>query len=501
MNHPNENGTILGHPKGLFVLFSTELWERFNYYGMRALLTLYMTKKLGFADDTAALTYGAANGLLYATPLIGGMIADRLLGYRLAITIGGILMAVGEFVLTFMGFGILPENVTVFYIGMAMIIAGNGFFKPNISTMVGTLYKQGDPRRDGAFTIFYMGINIGAMSPLICGWLGENYGYHLGFGLAGVGMLLGLISFLAFRRHLGDRGLPPQPTTGAPNRNVMYSTILVLVGVILFIPLGAYLVSKPGFVAEWAAPVAGGFFITYILWESTRGTRAERNGVFVIVILSLFSVMFWAFFEQAGTSMTLFTDRHIDRTIFGYEVSTSQFQAVNAMFIVLLAPFFAMLWTRLGQKGQNPSSALKFSMALFQMGLGFAVMWLAAKQASGGLKVTMLFLIVTYLLHTTGELCLSPVGLSMVTKMAPVRLAGLLMGMWFLSNAFAHILGGVLASYSKEWGFTYLYGAIAVAASSAGVVLLLIYPLIKRWENERIASHQEIANEGIKGRA
>lgn len=491
-NQPSDQGTILGHPKGLFVLFSTELWERFNYYGMRALLTLYMTKQLGFADDGASLTYGAANGLLYATPLIGGMIADRLLGYRLAITIGGILMAIGEFILTFMGFKILPENVTVFYIGMAMIIAGNGFFKPNISTMVGTLYKQGDPRRDGAFTIFYMGINIGAMSPIICGWIGENYGYHLGFGLAGVGMLLGLFSFLALRKYLGDKGLPPQTTGGASRRSsVVLTTVLVLAGVVLFIPLAAYLVSKPGIVAEWAAPIAGGVFILYILWEAGRSSRAERHGIFVIVILSLFSVLFWAFFEQAGTSMTLFTDRHVDREVLGYEIKTSMFQAVNPIFIVLLGPFFSMLWTGLGGLGRNPSSALKFSLALFQMGLGFLVLLLAVKQVSNGVKASLLLLILTYFLHTTGELCLSPVGLSMVTKMAPVRLAALLMGMWFLSNAFAHILGGVLAAQSADWGFEKLYTVIAISGIVAGVVLLAIYPIIKRWENERLASHHQ----------
>ncbi len=491
-NQPGDQGTLLGHPKGLFVLFSTELWERFNYYGMRALLTLYMTKQLGFADDGAALTYGAANGLLYATPLIGGMIADRLLGYRLAITIGGILMAIGEFVLTFMGFKILPENTTVFYAGMGMIIAGNGFFKPNISTMVGTLYKQGDPRRDGAFTIFYMGINIGAMSPLICGWIGEKYGYHLGFGLAGIGMLLGLLSFMAFRRHLGDRGLPPQRAgDGNTNRSVIPATVAVLIGVVLFIPLAAYLVSMPKFVAQWAAPITGEVFITYILWEAFRSTSAERHGIFVIVILSLFSVLFWAFFEQAGTSMTLFTDRHVNKTILGIEVATSQFQAVNPIFIVLLAPFFAMLWTSLGRKARNPSSALKFSLALFQMGLGFAVMWFAAKQAASGVQVTAMFLILAYFLHTTGELCLSPVGLSMVTKMAPVRLAALLMGMWFLSNAFAHILGGVLAAQSADWGFEKLYSVIAISGIVAGVVLLAVYPIIKKWENERLASHQQ----------
>lgn len=493
MNQPNEHGTILGHPKGLFVLFFTELWERFNYYGMRALLTLYMVNKLGFGDEKASLTYGAANGLLYATPLIGGMLADRLLGYRLAITLGGIMMAIGEFVLTFMGFGLLPENVTVFYIGMAMIIAGNGFFKPNISTMVGTLYKQGDARRDGAFTIFYMGINIGALSPIVCGWIGEKYGYHLGFGLAGIGMLIGLVSFLSYRHYLGDRGLSPQRNSdGSVNKNALFnSTLLVIGGVILFIPLSAYLVSKPDFVSKWAAPIAGSVFIIYILWESFRGTKAERHGVFVIVILSLFSVMFWAFFEQAGTSMTLFTERHVNRSVLGYEIQTSQFQAVNPAFIILFAPLFSMLWTKLGKMGKNPSSALKFSLALFQMGLGFAVLLIAARQASSGVQASLILLILTYMLHTTGELCLSPVGLSMVTKMAPVRLAALLMGMWFLSNAFAHILGGVLAAKSENWGYEKLYTVIAISATTAGFVLLLIYPLIKKWENERLASHNE----------
>ena len=486
------SGTILGHPKGLMVLFSTELWERFNYYGMRALLILYMTEILKFDDSSAGLTYGASNGLLYATPLLGGMLADRLLGYRRAIVLGGILMAIGEFILTFIGLKVLPQNLSTFYFGLSLIIAGNGFFKPNISTMVGTLYQQGDPRRDGAFTIFYMGINLGAISPLICGWVGETYGYHFGFGIAGVGMLLGLFSFISFARLLGDRGLPPRmQVNGQPRMKTFVSELLVFAGIIVFMPITAYLISKPDIVADYAAPIAGGAFLLYVLWEALRGTKAERQGIYVIVILSLFSVVFWAFFEQAGSSMNLFTKRHVNRVVMGWEIPASMFQAVNPIFIVLLAPLFSMLWSKLGRSGRNPSSALKFSMALFQVGLGLFAMVLAARQATGNTKASLILIILTYFFHTTGELCLSPVGLSMVTKMAPVRLAALLMGMWFLSNAFAHIVGGKLAAMSADWGFEKLYTVIAVCGVIAGVVLLMIYPVIKKWENARLASHHE----------
>ncbi len=484
--------TLLGHPKGLAVLFFAELWERFNYYGMRALLVFFMTKWFMFEDQLAAITYGAANGLLYATPLVGGLLADRLLGYRRSIIMGGILMAVGEFLLSFIGFGWLPRSEWSFFGSLALIIAGNGFFKPNISTMVGTLYKQGDPRRDGAFTIFYMGINIGAAaSPLICGPIGEIYGYHYGFGIAGIGMLLGLFSFITFRRHLGDRGLPPRQMDGNQGRGV--AGVLLYLGILLFLPVAAFLVSRPHIVESYAAPFAGGAFLLYVLWEALRGTRAERQGIFVILILTTFSVVFWAFFEQAGNSMNLFTDRLVDRVIFGWEIPASAFQSVNAIFIVLLAPLFSMLWSRLGRSGNNPSSALKFSMALFQMGIGFGVLAIAARQASGGAKASVILLLLTYFFHTTGELCLSPVGLSMITKMAPTRLAALLMGMWFLSNAFAHIIGGALSARAADLGYEKLYTYIAIAGVASGVLLLAIYPIIKKWENARLASHHEPA--------
>lgn len=485
--------TFLGHPLGLFVLFFAELWERFNFYGMRALLIFYMTKWFMFEDKFATTSYGAINGLIYATPLIGGMIADRMLGYRRSIVLGGILMACGQFGLLSAGLNILPNSKWTFYTCIAFIVAGNGFFKPNISTMVGTLYKQGDPRRDGAFTIFYMGINIGAfLSPIICGIIGERYGYHYGFGLAGVGMVIGLLCFTLFTKHLGERGLPPVSATAAGGGGLAKS-MLLYGGIIAFIPIGAFLVSEPHFVEAYAAPIIGFAFIAYILWEAFRSSKTEREGTLVVVILTTFSIAFWAFFEQAGSSINLFTDRHVDRTVFGWEIPASAFQAVNALFIVLLAPVFSVIWLRLGRVGRDPSSAMKFVLALVQLGLGFVALVLAAKQAEGGAKASLLLLLLAYFFHTTGELCLSPVGLSMVTKMAPTRLAGLLMGMWFLSAAFAHVIGGKLAGYSADWGYSKLYTVIFVTSIACAVLLLVIYPIIKRWEKARIESHNDHA--------
>ena len=484
--------TFLGHPLGLYVLFFTELWERFNFYGMRALLIFYMTKWFMFDDKFASTSYGAINGLIYATPLVGGMLADRMLGYRRSIVLGGILMAMGQFGLLASGLSILPADKWTFYFCMALIIAGNGFFKPNISTMVGTLYKQGDPRRDGAFTIFYMGINIGAaIAPLLCGTIGELYGYHWGFGIAGVGMIVGLCCFVFFKQYLGDRGMPPHENAmRAPGIGGIPQGVLLYLGIFAFIPLGAYLVSMPHFVETYAAPIVGSLFIGYILWEAFKSTKAERDGILVVVILTIFSIAFWAFFEQAGSSINLFTDRHVDRMIFGWEIPASAFQSVNAIFIVLLAPLFSMLWLKLGRLGRDPSSALKFVLALVQLGMGFVALVLAAKQAENGMKASLILLLLAYLFHTTGELCLSPVGLSMVTKMAPARLGGLLMGMWFLSAAFAHVIGGKLAGFSADWGYAKLYTVISVTSVVCGLVLLAIYPIIKRWEKARLASHQ-----------
>jgi len=482
--------TFLGHPIGLYVLFFSELWERFNFYGMRALLIFYMTKTFLFRDDFASLSYGAYNGLVYATPLIGGMLADRLLGYRRAIILGGILMALGMFGLSLPGFHLISQDKRWFYVALGSIICGNGFFKPNISTMVGTLYKPGDARRDGAFTIFYMGINIGAfLGPLLCGIVGEKLGYHYAFGLAGIGMVTGLVCFVTFKRLIGDRGLPPRvgllrerSVIGLPNELTLYLAIVIA------IPVAAYLVSQPEFVERFAAPIVGAIFIAYIIWEAMRSSPVERGGIFVILILALFSVMFWACFEQAGSSLNLFADRHVNRVIFGWEIPASVFQAVNAAFIVLLAPPFAWLWVKLSKVGKEPSSPMKFALALFQMSIGFVALVIAARQTQGGVKASLILLVIAYFFHTTGELCLSPVGLSMVTKMAPVRLAGLLMGLWFLCTAFAHIVAGGLASKTASWGFEKVFTVIVYASAAAGVLLLVLTPLVKKWERAKLVA-------------
>jgi len=487
---PSESREFLGHPVGLFVLFFTEMWERFNFYGMRALLIFYMTKVFAFNDEFAALSYGAYSGLVYATPLLGGMLADRILGYRRAIILGGILMAAGEFMLAASGFGLLPKTLTFFYLSLGFIIAGNGFFKPNISTIVGTLYKPGDARRDSAFTIFYMGINIGAtLAPLICGAIGETWGYHYGFLIAGIGMLLGLTSFISFQKLLGDKGLRPGTTDPSRSAGVSSSELLTYAGSLLLIPLAAFLVHTPAFVAKGAAPVAAGLFIIYIIFEAARSTKVERHGVFVVLILAMFSIAFWGAFEQAGNSINTFTDRCIDRTVSGHEIKASVFQAVNAIYIVLLAPVFSWMWVRLGKANINPSSAIKFVLGLVQVGAGFLFLAWAAKQAQGGGKAALYLLLLTYFLHTTGELCLSPVGLSMITKMAPARLGGLLMGFWFLTTSFGQIVAGILSSMQTKWGFEALFFRIMIGGICAGGLLLLLYPAVKKWERAKLAEH------------
>jgi len=470
-------GELFGHPRGLFVLFFAELWERFSFYGMRALLVLYMTKALAYADDRASGIYGAYIGFVYATPLIGGMLADRFLGYRRAIITGGILMALGHFAMA-------VENPVFFFGAMALIIAGNGFFKPNISTMVGSLYERDDPRRDGAFTIFYMGINVGAgLSPLACGYLGERIGWHYGFTLAGFGMLIGLGAFLWGQRLVGNVGLPPRPEAfreklgGGPKPHVL------LAGIVLFVPFAAYMLTRPAWVTT-GVYLTGPLFVGYIIYEAMRGPRNERGKLFVVLSLILFSITFWACFEQAGSSMNLFTDRHVDRTVFGWEVPTTWFQSVNPAFIILLAIPFSSLWIRLGRKGKNPTAPVKFGLGLLQLAAGFVAMVLAAGEAANGGTSSLVWLVLAYSLHTTGELCLSPVGLSTVTKLSPARLVGLMMGIWFLSNAFAGVLSGQIAALTgAEAGYRRVFEMIVYFAGGAGVLLLLLSPFLKKLEH------------------
>lgn len=426
--------TKKGHPPGLYLLFTTEMWERMSYYGMRALLVLYMVDKtrggFGWDEKWALQIYGLYTGLVYLTPVAGGFIADRFIGQRKAVTIGGVLMMLGHFLMA------APGHVA-FYAALALLILGNGMFKPNISTMVGGLYAHGDPRRDGAFTIFYMGINIGAFfSPLVCGTLGEKFGWHWGFGAAGVGMGLGLIAYMwGQKKYLGDVGLHPAPR-------------------------------EP-------KPIEGG------KQTSSKLTKEEKDRIAVILILSLFVVFFWAAFEQAGGLMNLYTDQKVDRHIGGWQVPTTWFQAVNPAIIVMFGPIFAGLWVFLAKRKKDPSTPVKMSFGLMLLSFGFVLMMLASKQSEAVGKAGIYWIIGAYFFHTIGELCLSPVGLSMVTKLAPARYASLLMGIWFLSSAVANYLAGYIGGFSKELGEFQLFGAIVVTTSIAGVLLLILSRKLK----------------------
>lgn len=422
--------TSLKHPKGLYLLFMTEMWERFSYYGMRALLVLYLTQSLleggmGFSEENATLLYGFFTGLVYMTPIIGGWLADNYLGQRHSITIGGITMMLGQFCLASV------NSPTMLYLGLFFLIIGNGFFKPNISVLVGDLYETDDKRKDAAFTIFYMGINIGAgISPLVCGWLGMKYGYRAGFLAAGIGMLIGQLIYNVFSsKYLGDIGKVAVGNKKNPNSNNH--------------PL----------------------------------TKPEKDRTWVIIIIVLFCVFFWAGFEQAGSSMTLYTEKYINRTVYGFEIPTAWFQSVNAFFIVLLAPVFSMLWTFLASRNREPNVPLKMGFGMIMLGIGFVLMVMACLQRGGNnpdetIKANLLFLVGAYLLHTVGELLLSPTGLSMVTKLAPVKLASLLMGVWFLSSFVANIMGGFIASYASRMGAMSIFVTIAVVSVFLGLVLI-----------------------------
>ena len=448
-----------GHPKGLYLLFFTEMWERFSYYGMRAILILYLTKKLmegglGMDEKYAMLLYGYFTGFVYFTPLIGGWLADRYLGKRLAVTIGGITMMLGQFTL----FGL--NSMTGLYIGLLLLIIGNGFFKPNISTLVGGLYKDGDSRRDAAFTIFYMGINLGAMiAPLVIGVVTDNmfattnedgsisYGYRYGFLVSGIGMLLGQVIFnLLGTKYLGDLGTKP---------------------------VGAVSDTEVAKVQKSINPETG----------KELDEKDEKQRISVIFILLIFAVFFWAGFEQAGSSLSLYTDKYIDRSIGSFEIPTSWFQSVNPLFIVTLAPLFTLFWA--SPIGRRLTTPVKMGVGMIILGVGFLFMIgaVAERSANGDVddvnnKAALMWLIMTYLLHTIGELCISPVGLSVVTKLSPPKLASVLMAVWMLSSFFANIVGGYIASYVETMGagevFTYIAGFVSVC----GVLLILLNKVI-----------------------
>ena len=478
-------GTFLGHPKGLFVLFFAEMWERFSYYGMRALLIFYLTKHWLFSDEKSGVIYGAYTALVYITPVLGGYLADRYLGQRKAVAYGAVLLTFGHFLMGFEGSGGQDAaSLSLFWLALAFIIVGSGFLKANISVIVGQLYPRTDPRRDGAYTIFYVGINLGAaLGSLLCGYLGETYGWSYGFGAAGVGMLLGLIVFVIFKPLLVGRGEPhdpaalKRPVLGVPMEWLLYVLGVVAVGVIWALIQFQELVG-------WLLLVAGAILIAYVLYVAiTKLAREDRDRIFAALCLIMGSILFWALFEQAGSSLNLFTDRYVDRG----GVPASVFQSINAIYIVLLGPVFAALWVWLGRRGAEPSAPFKFGLALMQLGAGFLV--LVAGSATGTMT-PVLFIFLIYLLHTTGELCLSPVGLSAMNRLAPPAMASLIMGTWFFASAGGNFVAGLIAGATGSEAASGegaakevvlgVYNTIGWIAVAVGVGMLLISPLIKK---------------------
>jgi POT family proton-dependent oligopeptide transporter len=478
------NTSLTAHPRGLYTLFFTEMWERFSYYGMRALLVLFLVDQtrggFGLNESVATAIYGIYTACVYLAALPGGWIADRILGARKSVWYGGILIACGHFTIAL-------DRIETFYLGLILIVCGTGLLKPNISAMVAELYPEGGARRDAGFTIFYMGINLGAaIGPLFCSALGEKIHWRLGFGAAGVGMVLGLVQFHFTKRHLGEAGLSggaKKPLTARAK------TALWLIGIVAvsFIALtfAGVIRLNPVEVAQSLGNLISAAAILYfiVIFAFYKLDSSEKRRIGLIAILFVASALFWAGFEQVGSSFTLFADRYTDRTIFGRIAPTGWFQSAGPVFIITLSPVMAALWVWLAKRNANPSIPVKFGLALLLLASGFVVMALAAQVVVGGHKAGPMWLVMTYFLHTVGELCLSPVGLSSVTKLSPPRLVGQMMGVWFLGSSLGNLIAGLVAG-SMNWesasAMPHQFLYIAVAPVIAGCVLILSSRLIRR---------------------
>jgi POT family proton-dependent oligopeptide transporter len=481
----SKKAEFAGHPKGLYVLFFAEMWERFSYYGMRALLILYLVRHWQYSDGQANLIYGAYTSLVYITPVLGGYLADRYLGQRKAVLFGAVLLTIGQFMMAIHGDGGQNDpTLNAFWLALAFIIVGSGFLKANISVIVGQLYPRTDIRRDGAYTIFYMGINVGAaIGTIIAGDLGETYSWSLGFGAAGVGMLLGLVVFIIFRPLLLGRGEAPNPARLGERVMgfIKLEWFLYLLG---FAAIGGIwlLIQYQGFYG-WLLLIMGSLLLLFVLIEAFKLDPQSRDRIFAIIFLIALQPVFWGLFEQAGGSLNLFTDRYVDRG----GVPPSLFQSINPIYIILLGPVFAWLWTTLGRKGIEPSTPSKFGLALIQLGFGFLVLNWGAGYAGVDGRIPVLFLFLIYLFHTTGELCLSPVGLSAMNRLAPRHMASLIMGGWFFATAggnfvagkIGEMTGGESGTMSKE-GTLQIYWTIGLVAMGIGVLVLAVGFLIKR---------------------
>ncbi|MEN9919874.1 MAG: hypothetical protein RL662_2310 [Bacteroidota bacterium] len=460
-----EQVTQTGHPKGLYLLFATEMWERFSYYGMRALFVLYMTKALLFDKAYGAEIYGSYTGLVYLTPLIGGYIADRYWGNSRSIIVGALIMALGQFFMFLSG--CFFENVglatSLMFAGLVSLIFGNGFFKPNISTMVGQLYPEGDKRKDSAFTIFYMGINLGGfLAPVVCGLIGDTghpADFKWGFLTACIGMLISLTIFISLKdkyllspegRKIGgvpakkakDEKVVEQNASVSKRLIAIWSTAWVVLLGVFYVALDKDVIGAFIFSLAIAMP---GFIIS-----DPQLTKIEKSRIWVIYIVAFFVIFFWGAFEQAGASLTYFAEEQTDRDFLGFTIPTSAFQSVNGVAIVIFAPLFVLIWSKLNAKGIEPASPYKQSIGLFLLAVGYLIIAFGVKGLAPGVKVSMIWIISLYTIHTFGELCLSPIGLSMVNKLAPIKFASLLMGVWFLSNAAANKFAGMLSGYYPQ---------------------------------------------------
>lgn len=475
------------HPRGLATLFLTEMWERFSFYGMRALLVLFMVAAvdkggMGLSDATATAIYGLYNAAVYFTNLPGGWIADRLLGQQRAVFWGGVVIAIGHFTLA------IPTAQT-FFLGLVFVSLGTGLLKPNASAIVGDLYPEGGARRDAGFSIYYVGINLGgAIGPLICGYLGQKINWHYGFAAAGVGMILGLIQYRLTQKHLGEHGRYPQAASAGFARRAWGWTLVCLAAltVIVLLAMGGALALDPVVLARYAGLVIVVLGIGFMFWIAVFGglNRQEKKHLAVLALLFLGSVLFWAGYEQTGSNFNLFAERYTDRSIFGWTAPASWFQSLNSVYIIVLAPFFASLWIALGRRHLNPSMPAKFALGLIFLGLGFVVMFGAAQIVVAGHNVLPTWLILTYFLHTVGELCLSPIGLSATTKLAPRRFGGRMMGMWFVSLALGEILAGLIAGQFSARDVStmpHIYLELALVLIGVGIVFALLAKPVQKY--------------------
>ncbi len=474
-----------GHPKGLYMLFFAEMWERFSYYGMRALLIFYLTQHWLYSDGKSNLIYGAYTSLVYITPVLGGYLADRYLGQRKAVLFGGILLALGHLFMAVEGNDGITDPlikqadpaINIFWLALALIIVGSGFLKANISVMVGQLYNLTDTRRDSAYTIFYMGINAGAaFGVILAGYLGQTLGWAYGFGLAGIGMLAGLVVFVLGKKVLNGAGEPPVPIT----RNKEFS--LYGVGFAAVAIMWALIQYQD--VIQTLLIISGLALLGWVLFNAFKLDKEPRERIFAILFLIALNPLFWGLFEQAGGSLNLYTDRFV---AIG-DVPASIFQSINSIYIILFAPLFATLWQWLGRRGLEPSAPAKFALALFQVGLGFLVFVWGANSVGADVKTAVIFVFLIYLLHTTGELCLSPVGLSAMNRLAPAYMASLIMGAWFYMTAVGNFVAGKIgeATGGHDGEMTKaatlgIYNQIGWVAIGVSVVVLALSPFVKKW--------------------